>query len=317
MDSESETQTIATNSLHYSGSGTELAILMFKNIFLTIITLGIYAPWARTNTRRYLWGHTLFLNDRAAYTGTGVELFRGWIIVFGVYLAIIAIVKILTSIHPALTFLLMPLYAYLFSIVVYSGTRYRFARTKWREIHFGLDKDKKQSREFILLFMKGIALSFLTLGFYYPFHIHHTRKFLTDRSRFGNQHFSYIGDASTLFWIMARGFLLTGLTLGFFAPWNFITLTSYRLNNTKIGEAKLNLTLRGSQLFFYSLCSYLLVLVTLGLALPWVINWGHKLITDALVVEGNIDLANIHNIESEGDSYADVAAMEYNIDLGF
>jgi uncharacterized membrane protein YjgN (DUF898 family) len=36
----------------YSGDCTEYALLMLKNLFFSIITLGIYRPWATTNTRR-------------------------------------------------------------------------------------------------------------------------------------------------------------------------------------------------------------------------------------------------------------------------
>jgi uncharacterized membrane protein YjgN (DUF898 family) len=84
---------------------------MFKNIFLTIITLGVYAAWGRTNTRRYLWGHTNFLNDRANYTGTGKEIFLGILKFFGIYVMTFGATKLMVEfLHPAMIFAVIPVY---------------------------------------------------------------------------------------------------------------------------------------------------------------------------------------------------------------
>lgn len=68
------------NGFVYDGRLGELYVLFIKNLLLTIITLGIYRFWAKTRVRRYLWSHTSLFGDRFEYTGTGKELFLGFLI---------------------------------------------------------------------------------------------------------------------------------------------------------------------------------------------------------------------------------------------
>ena len=63
----------------FSGSWKEFAPIALTNLLLTIVTLGIYRFWAKTRERRYLWSHTRFIDDTLEWTGTGKELFIGFI----------------------------------------------------------------------------------------------------------------------------------------------------------------------------------------------------------------------------------------------
>ena len=53
--------------------------LLVKNAFLTLVTLGIYRFWARAALRRYWWGSIVIAGDPLEYTGTGLELFIGFL----------------------------------------------------------------------------------------------------------------------------------------------------------------------------------------------------------------------------------------------
>src|SRR5215510_11290460 len=75
--------------LTYDGQIGELYGIFFLNLLLGIITLGIYRFWGRTRYRRYLWSHTSYDGDRFEYTGTGGELFRGFIIAIGILILLI------------------------------------------------------------------------------------------------------------------------------------------------------------------------------------------------------------------------------------
>ena len=39
----------------YRGEGGDLFFIVVKNVFLSLITLGIYAAWGKTNRRQYMW----------------------------------------------------------------------------------------------------------------------------------------------------------------------------------------------------------------------------------------------------------------------
>jgi uncharacterized membrane protein YjgN (DUF898 family) len=59
----------------YRGDRKELTKLFLKNVFLTIITLGIYTSWLTINLRKYVIGHIRFGNIEFSYKGDGAEYF--------------------------------------------------------------------------------------------------------------------------------------------------------------------------------------------------------------------------------------------------
>lgn len=312
------TKTYINENLVYSGNGTELAILMFKNLALTFFTLGIYWAWGKTNTRRYLWGKVSFLEDRGSYTGTGKELFRGWVLIGCVYIVAMILINVLSKVSPYVGIALLPLYIYLFALAVYGGTRYRLSRTNWREISFSMERDKESTREFIWLAFKGAFLSLITLGLYYPVFQNNRRKFLVNRTHFGTAKFNYTGENRIYFWLFIREFLLTIITLGIYSPWMILNLLKFKLNNSNLENSLyFRIEMKGSELFVFSILAYFSTILTLGLALPWVIDRTYKLFVNKIEVFGEIDFTQITNVEATGSSIADVAIIEYDLELGF
>ena len=70
--------------LVYDGRLGELYKIFIVNVLLGLVTLGIYRFWGKTRMRRYLWSHLGYDGDRFEYTGTGGELFRGFLVVAAV-----------------------------------------------------------------------------------------------------------------------------------------------------------------------------------------------------------------------------------------
>ncbi len=127
----------------YDGRLGELYVIFIKNLLLTIITLGIYRFWAKTRVRRYLWSHTSLFGDRFEYTGTGKELFLGFLIALGLFLAFGAILVVVTivlgeGVGQVLTGVFYILLFFLFFVARFTALRYRLSRTRWRGIRGGL-----------------------------------------------------------------------------------------------------------------------------------------------------------------------------------
>lgn len=305
----------------YEGDGTDMAILMLKNLFLTIITLGIYRAWAKTNTRRFLWENTKFMGDGATYVGTGGELFRGWMKLIGILLGFIIAISILQVFMPSLGAILriaMPfVYIFIFALATYSGLRYRLSRTLWRQIRFGVDKDEASTKSFLALYLKGVGLSFLTLGIYYPYFKNQMRRFLTNKSRFGSAYFSYDGPDNEYFWMCIKGFFLSVITLGFYTPWFMSQLISFRLKHTSFQGARLQFTMPGTELFVCAMVLYLGAMFTFGLAIPWVVTWTLRKVVSHISAEGELDFQAVRQMASDGSAMADDIVAEYDLDLGF
>lgn len=64
----------------YDGRIGELYKIYLVNIFLGLITLGIYHFWGKTRMRRYITHSTMLLKDRFEYTGTGGQLCLGFFV---------------------------------------------------------------------------------------------------------------------------------------------------------------------------------------------------------------------------------------------
>ena len=55
--------------------------LSLKIFVLRILTLGIYYFWGKTEVRRRIWSATHLQHQPLEYTGTGKELFLGFLLV--------------------------------------------------------------------------------------------------------------------------------------------------------------------------------------------------------------------------------------------
>lgn len=305
----------------YVGNGTDMALLMLKNLFFTIITLGIYRAWAKTNMRRYVWENVRFMNDGGTYVGTGGELFRGWVKLIGLIFAFAIIAKILESIMPFLKFPLAIVaagsYAFVFAIATYSGLRYRLSRTLWRQIRFGVDKDAASTKEFIKIYIKGVVFSVVTLGFYYPIFRNKIRTYLSNRSRLGTAYFKYDGSDDEYFKLYCGGILLCIITFGIYIPWFYAKLLKFRLKHTSFQNARFEFTMAGSDVFVCGLIAYLGALFSFGLAVPWIFSWGLRKISENIYLDGELDLNSIQHRASDGSAMADDIVAEYDLDLGF
>ncbi len=202
----------------------ELFVLFIINVLLGIITLGIYRFWGKTRIRKYIWSRSSFRGERFEYSGTGKELFVGFLIAFlffgppfiGFYLwlyfdpprqgddagklvgLVLGVVAILV-----LTF-------YFIHVATFAAYRYRVSRTIWRGIRGSVS---------------GSAWTYGFLGF-------------------------------GLGW-------LNGLSLYWTKPWADSVLINYRLSRTTIGSEPLASKLDAGPLYGPFALAWVLTAVTL------------------------------------------------------
>lgn len=121
----------ALNRFNFHGVGGTLFGIQIVNLFLSIVTLGIFSFWGRVRVRQYLMSQTEFAGDRFAYHGTGKELLIGWIKA-AVFLGIPFLMLVLLS-AGVLAYIIV---AAFMPIAVVSARRYRLSRSSWRSIRF-------------------------------------------------------------------------------------------------------------------------------------------------------------------------------------
>src|SRR5438270_9985220 len=71
-------------AIQFTGNWREYLPIAATNALLIICTLGVYRFWASARQRRYLWSRTYVIDDSLEWTGTGREMFFGFLMVIAV-----------------------------------------------------------------------------------------------------------------------------------------------------------------------------------------------------------------------------------------
>ena len=189
----------------YSGRSLEIIPIALANLILTFLTVGIYRFWAKTRIRRYFVSRVSFLRDPLEYSGTGMELFIGFLIVLAVLVPFFFVTGILqnfltqpgTDPLSAVIFQIayLLLFYFLYNAAVYRAQRYRLSRISWRGIRGG------QEGSALLYAACAIGLGLLTLitfGLAYPIMRRILVGYRINRTCFGTTRLTFHGGFAKL-----------------------------------------------------------------------------------------------------------------------
>ena len=225
--------------LKYAGSRGDLAKISIANSVATLATLGIYRFWARNRVRRYLWSRVGLDGDQAEYTGSGQELFRGFLIafpalalLFGLGFWLEAILGIDHPVYWIVEVVSLCTLIFLAYVAQYLARRYRLSRTEWRGIRFAQDGS---SLRYGLLGLGWGIVVVLSLGTAYAVYRTRLQRYRTTCTSFGNQRFRFEARAAALLkpWLLAWLFLLPSVGLTY--HWYRVKEFRYFAQTTRCG----------------------------------------------------------------------------------
>lgn len=309
-------------SLRFScdAEGLTLLGLYLKTLLLSIVTLGVYSFWGRTEIRQYLYGSTFAGDDRFAWHGTGKELLVGWLkamaFICTFYLLYFGLSVADKKYGPMIGLIFF--YLILFAItpyIVVAALRYRLSRTSLRGIHFVCSAD---AREFAKLYYKGLGLTLLTLGFYSPWFGNNIRGYLTSHISYGDQPFAYDGNGKDLFGAYVLFIFLLIPTLYLSAFWFAAKQERYGTDHTTWRSARLHSTLRGRSLLWLFVSNLALIVFTIGLGAPWARLRSIRLYCGATTVEGFIGFEDVQQRTMAAGATGETvgALLEVESDVG-
>lgn len=307
--------------LRFTGEGGELLGIFIVNWILCSLSLGLYYPWAKAKLLQYLYRNTELEGSRFSFTGTGKEMFWGFVkavLILGSLYAILIVSQVsrnpVFSAVGALVFLAGLLF--ILPVALHGGLRYRLAKTSWRNIHFGYRGDRKT---LIGKFIGGSLLSFVTAGLYGPWFATDLRRYMIGHIRFGSLQFHYKGNGGQLFWINFKGMFLSIITLGIYFFWYMKEWMNHYVNNIELEQDgqryALKGTFRGGSYFGLVFVNMLLVLFTLGLGIPWAMMRSLRFFYANTELPAAIDLDKLQQTE-EDYSDATGADMVDMMDIG-
>ena len=289
--------------LSFKGKGGDLFVVLIVNWLLTMLTLGIYYPWAKVRRLSWYYENTEMDSHPFHFHGTGREMFIGFIKAVAILALIIGLFIGLTAMKMAfLAFIIYigGLLAFI-PLVIHGTYRYRMSRSSWRGIHFGY---RGQLKELYTIFLRDGFLTIITLGIYGSWFAMNLRNYILSHVRYGSSSFQYKGEGLEFFVLNLKGWFLTVITLGIYAFWWQKDLFQYYVNNLSWNFAdgkriQFKSTATGGGLFGLLVGNVLLIIFTLGIGFAWAQVRMACFVMNNIEFAGDADLNAVVQTEAE------------------
>jgi uncharacterized membrane protein YjgN (DUF898 family) len=326
----------------FTGSASEYFRIWIVNVALTVVTLGIYAAWAKVAKRRWFWGHTSLRGRAFDYTADPIAILKGNLIFAagGVGYFLAARVEPLLALLPAIAVWLV--YPWLFQ----KSMRFNAYNTRHRNIRFDFRGSVGESYTVLL----GLALLVpFTLGLIAPYVQYRKKRYQLGNLGYGTAPFRFDGEVGPFYasFFASLAFLVAGLIAGVLVMGVFGRSEEHaalagvlgfacfylggaaaglyfatRVTNDVFGRTALahvatfRSSMRVGEVFGIEIVNLLAIVATLGLAIPWAAvrrtryRWTHL----ELRSTGDIE-AVAADLTPEPGALGDVAADQFDVDI--
>jgi uncharacterized membrane protein YjgN (DUF898 family) len=308
-------------TLGFNGQALDYLMIILKTTLLTLVTFGLYYPWARAERLRFLMNHTKLGSHAFSFTGNGKEIAIGYIkglLVYGViYVGIIYGSRIMTE-SPVLGGVLSAVFTLLFygllPLAIWGGKAYRLSRTRYRSIYFSIDRSQRNA--FFKRYGLDLILVPLTLGFYLPVLLYNLRKNLTNATRWGNVPFSYTAQLKDSYWLSIENAVLMVITCYLFTPFALARRMNFDANHTRIGDQTfVRAQLTGLDIIAMIFVPLVLTTLTLGLAYPWVAVWARQRLLQRYAVLGQFDFSAVRQSKDLASAGGETMSDLWGVDM--
>ncbi len=174
------------------------------NLLLSILTLTIYRFWGKTNVRKHIWSCIHINGEPLEYTGTGMELFKGFLFVFGFFIFPFIVIQQIVKFafgeghymnHVLEIVSLLFVYAF-YGYAIYKARKYQLTRTLWRGIRGNL---VGSASTYSATYFGAILAKIVSLGWAAPAMSIVLHDQITNEMRFGDAAFKFKGRAKPLY----------------------------------------------------------------------------------------------------------------------
>jgi uncharacterized membrane protein YjgN (DUF898 family) len=322
QESSDENAQSSNIPFEFRGNGMEYFKLWVVNILLTILTLGIYSAWATVRNRRYFYSNTYLSGDSFAYLAEPLQILKGRIIAVVVF----ALVSVLLSIRPDLSFLLIVLSLFVTPFIFNASKAFQLRNSAYKNIQFRFYGTYGEA--FMVLVIWPLA-ALITLGILYPVAVKKLNEYTVSKSVYGDAKFEFnasieeyymifihlggLGVLSFIFSLILGAsvvLLAPFIYLGAFVYWYVATTNLFYTRSTLAEHGfRANITILGYTKVL--LTNLLLIVLTLGLyhAAAKVRMTKYLCSCIEMKVDGSLDnftAAEKENVSALGEQLGDV-----------
>ena len=279
----------------FYGEGWEYFRVWIANVALTLATLGLYSPWAKVRTRRYLYGNTYLGNESFDFTADPVAMLPGRLgaVALIASLWVADLFSPLVYGLPVYYFVGLLALAPLLPWVVVRARSFNLRHTRWRNVGFAFHGGY---REAALWYPIAIVAGCVSFGLAWPWLRWRRDQYLTNNSSFGLTQCRLVGDSGGYYGAHAG---YAGIVIALFVPFAIIAgqampsvgvlgmaiitlapiylasiyitvrLANYRWSNTTLGGTRFRFRLSVGRMFWLYLSNLILIAATAGLYIPF------------------------------------------------
>jgi uncharacterized membrane protein YjgN (DUF898 family) len=229
--------TPSLEQFEFTGKAGEYFGIWIVNLFLTIVTLGIYSAWAKVRKKRYFYGNTWVAGANFDYHGNPVAILKGRLIAFAAFAAYTAAgyyspklaAAIAVAFAPLVPWFLVRSFAFNAFNSSYRNLRFHF-RASYREglaatwpflllpvlvLVLPQVDPAEPPKELSMALAIGMFLPPLVLAAFYPFVVARVNRLRIERGRYGAASFATTASTPEFYGIyVIAGILIVGVFVG-------------------------------------------------------------------------------------------------------
>ena len=210
----------------FTGDARDYFGIWIVNLFLTVVTLGIYSAWAKVRKKRYFYGNTWVAGSNFEYHGNPVAILKGRLVAFAAFLAY----TLGSGFSPRTGALVALAFAPAIPWLIVRSMAFNAANSSYRNLRMHFDGGYREAlaaiAPFILVPLAAFALPepatapekmtdvwpffvpTLVLVVFYPYVMGSLKRFAVGRSRFGEAPFACDAPIKSFYGVYGLAFLL-------------------------------------------------------------------------------------------------------------
>jgi uncharacterized membrane protein YjgN (DUF898 family) len=183
----------------FTGTGSEYFRIWVVNLFLSIMTLGIYSAWAKVRRNRFLYRNMRVAGSSFDYHAKPLAILRGRLIAFVLLVGLNYSQYFSFYLYGSILIVFLAVFPWLLT----RSFAFRMHNSSWRSIRFRFHGKTKELAK--ILYGYGLLIP-VSLGLCYPLFYHRIRAFLYNNTAFGRTPAKLLAGAGPVYGVFFRTF---------------------------------------------------------------------------------------------------------------